>query len=174
MEKGMQKHHHQKRIKRLHAKGWSMDEIAQVDIALNRAERKKHPHVRHVETGMFWFTLCTGVLGSLILSFALIPILVAASNMWTYGITFLFGLLLGILIIYIVKRMHWLSSHQVSVSFIVPLVAVFNFFIIIFHVNGLSELSGFTARQDPVLIGTLYFIGFLLPYAFFLAFRRWK
>jgi len=157
---------------KLYLKGHSKRQIARAERILRTAERRKHPHIRHVETSMFWFTLATGVLGSAILSFAIIPILVAGTPGQGALVTFIFGVLLGLLISYIAGNMHWLESHHhLSITFAIPIVALFNFFIVGLVVNRFNSMIGFPSHHNPVLLGVLYFLGFLTPFVVGLFYR---
>lgn len=160
--------------KRLHAKGWSVEEMAQTDVALHKAQKRKHPYVHAVEKSMFWFILVLGVLGSIILSVALIPVLVASNGQLGYWVTGVFGLLLGSLIIHFAKPMPWISRDHLIMTVIVPVCAIFSFFIVSVSVNDLNSFAGLPGRVDALFLGLSYFVGFLLPYALYLAFRGWK
>ena len=61
--------------KKLHLKGWTKEEIRHAERIFKKAEKKKHPHVKKVENSLYWFTLIVGILGTILLSLVLIPIL---------------------------------------------------------------------------------------------------
>ena len=152
--------------KRMRLKGRSEAEIEKVERIIKRAERRKHPHTRYIEQSMFWFTLATGVLGTALLSFAIIPVLVAGTPGQGLMVAFFFGLLLGIMIRYISSNMHWLEGHHhVSITFTIPIVALFNFFIVAVTVNNFNQFAGLPSQHNPVLVGMTYFIAFLIPFA---------
>lgn len=159
--------------KKLHLKGWSKEEIAKADRILEEAEKKKHPHIKKIDNSLYWFTLITGILGTVILSIIMIPVLVASNNTWTYLITGIFGFLLGSLIIMILKDLHWLEHHHhLLISLLIPIVAVFNFFIVVSKVNAFNYSLGLRNLHNPVIVGVIYFICFLIPYFAFLAYKR--
>lgn len=159
--------------KKLHLKGWSKEEIAHAERVFKEAEKKKHPHVRHLEKSLYWFTLIIGIMGTFLTSLVLIPILLVNSDAWSYVMTGFFGLLLGSLIIIIIKDMHWLEHHHhLSIALLIPIVAIFNFFIVVNRLNLLSYSIGFVKTHNPLLVGTVYLVCFVIPYGLFLLFKR--
>jgi len=158
--------------KKLHLNGWSTQELAQAQKILSQAERHKHPHVKKLESSMYWFTLITGIIGTVLLSLVLIPVLIISSNAWSYVLTGVFGFLLGAIIVIIIKDLHWLEPHHhLSISLAIPIVALFNFFIVVNRVNLLNYSIGLANYHNPIIIGIVYFVCFLLPYALFMALR---
>jgi hypothetical protein len=159
--------------KKLHLKGWSKQEIDHAEKVFKKAEENKHPHHRLLDKSMYWFALIAGLLGTVILSFIMVPILVAASSTWAHIISGFFGLLLGGLIVVFVKQLHWLENHHhIFLSVIIPVVGLFNFALIVNQVNKLNMLLGIPHLQSPGTIGLSYLAGFLVPYASFMLLRR--
>ncbi len=83
---------------RLEKKGWHPKHIDEAHSILELSEVSKHPEVKKIEVSMFWFTLIISVLGTTLLSVAIIPILVVANDTWSYIFVGTFGFLLGFLI----------------------------------------------------------------------------
>jgi hypothetical protein len=159
--------------KRLHLKGWSKHEIEHAEEIIQRAEANKHPDIKKIENSMYWFTLIIGIMGTVMISLILIPILIINDNYWSYVLTGVFGFLLGAIIIIIIKDLHWLEAHHhLSLSLIIPIIALFNFFIVVNRVNWLSSKAGFMVFHNPLLLGIDYFICFLVPYILFLSIKR--
>ncbi|MFH0870285.1 MAG: hypothetical protein V1866_04485 [archaeon] len=159
--------------KRLHLKGWSKQEIAHAERILKHAEKNKHPHVRALEKSLYWFTLIIGVLGTILLSFVLIPILIAANSSWSYVFAGFFGFTLGFLIITIIRHMHWLQHHHhLSISLFIPILGIFDFFIIVTTVNAFNQSLMIGNIHNPVIAGAVFFICFVLPYGAFMLLRR--
>jgi hypothetical protein len=152
--------------KKLYLKGHSVEHIARADIHLRRAEKAKHPHVRKLEEGMFWSTLATGIIGSAILSFAIIPVLSAGTALQGLLVSFVFGFLIGLLITYISGNMSWLEKKQhLTITFTIPAIALVNFFIVAFKVNNFNARVGLYPHQEPIMIGLIYMCGFFAAYA---------
>lgn len=159
--------------KKLHLKGWSDEEIEQAHEIIKRAEKNKHPHVKRLENSLYWFTLIIGIIGTVFFSLILVPIFIINNNFWSYVLTAIFGLLLGALMIIIIKDMDWLKHHHhLSISLLIPLVALFNFIIVVNRVNLLNKGIGFNNFHNPILMGVIYLVCFILPYAIFLIFKR--
>jgi hypothetical protein len=155
--------------KKLHLKGWSKEEIDHAESIFKKAEAAKHPHTKALEKSLFWFALIIGIVGTLILSFALIPVFIVSNSTWAYALSGCFGLLLGALIMIIIKDLHWMEQHHhILITVLIPIVALFNFFIVVSGLNMLKLQAGWANSQNPWIAGALYFIGFLLPYLAFL------
>ena len=144
--------------KKLNLQGWSKKEISHAEGIINKAERTKHPHIKLIDNSLYWFTLIVGIIGTFIVSMVLIPILIVANNYWSYLLTGFFGLMIGLLIVVIIKDFHWLESHHhIFVSLLIPIIALFNLFVVVMKVNSLNAFLGI-AQHNPVLIGITYFI----------------
>jgi len=159
--------------KNLYLKGWSEEEVKYAEKVIRKAEKKKHPHVKKLETCLYWFTLIIGIIGTLLISLILIPVLLINSTAWGYVLTGVFAFLLGALIILIVKDLEWLEHHHhLLISLLIPIIAIFNLFIVVNRINLLSHSLGLNNFHNPTLIGATYFICFILPYALFLTLKR--
>lgn len=159
--------------KKLHVKGWSKEEIKQAEKILKKAEKKKHPHIKRLEDSLYWFTLIIGILGSIVVSLILIPILIINNNAWTYILTGLFGFLIGALIVIIIKDLHWLERHHhLFISLLIPVIAFFNFIMVVNRVNILNYGIGLANIHNPIGVGMIYFVCFSIPYALFLLLKR--
>jgi hypothetical protein len=129
--------------------------------------------VKSVEKSLYWFTIATGILSNVLLSFALIPVLVAAKPMMGLLILLFFGGLLGSLIIFISDKMHWFEDHhRLSFALIIPVFGFFTLYLLVGKVNEFNRFVGFSNQHNPVLSGLVYFIGFLIPYIIVLVLRR--
>jgi hypothetical protein len=159
--------------KKLHLKGWSKEEINRAEEIMRKAEQNKHPHIKKVEGSLYWFTLCIGILGTVLLSLIIIPVLIANNAALSYVLTGVFGFLLGALIVMIIKDLHWLEHHHhLLLSLIIPFIAIFNFFIVVNRVNLFSSSIGLRTLHNPLLVGMVYMVCFIIPYAVFLILKR--
>ncbi|MBW2990275.1 hypothetical protein KY348_01070 [Candidatus Woesearchaeota archaeon] len=159
--------------KKLHAKGWSKEEIDRAKKIIKKAEKNKHPHTVKLENSLYWFTLIIGILGTILFSLVLVPILVVNTTCWGYVLTGLFGFLLGALVIIIIKDLHWLEQHHhLLISLLIPVVAIFNFFIVVKRVNMITMGLGLNNYHNPILTGVIYLACFIIPYIIFLLLKR--
>jgi hypothetical protein len=161
--------------KRLAKKGWTKEEIVAAEHTIIRAENSKHHKIKATQGWMFWLTLMTGVLGACILTLAMLPILVAGTPGQGVFIALTFGFLLGLLMLYISKRMHWLGQkNHLSMALIVPLAGVASFVLVALRVNEFNSLAGIHYMHEPFLLGFMFFLGYLTPYAVYTAFHKIK
>ncbi len=159
--------------KNLHIKGWSQSEISNAEAIKVKATQTKNKQLKMVEDSMLWFTIATGLVGNLILSVVLIPIYIAGNDYFAYILTSFFGFLLGTLVFGITKQMQWLARHHhMFLALLIPLMGIFNFFIVVTNVNKFNLSIGIKNLHDPWLIGVVYFVSFAIPYGFLLWTRR--
>jgi len=159
--------------KRLHLKGWTKEEISRAERIMRRAEKNKHPHIKKLETCLYWFTLIIGILGTILVSLILIPVLIINNNAWSYILTGIFAFLLGALVIIIIKDLDWLEQHHhLLITLLIPIIAIFNFFIVVNRINLLNYSLGLNNFHNPILIGVTYFVCFIIPYMLFLVLKR--
>jgi len=59
----------------LKKRGWPKKDIAKSISILQKADKKKPRHIFYFERFLYWFALFIGILGNLIISIFLIPLL---------------------------------------------------------------------------------------------------
>ena len=79
-----------------------------------------------------------------------------------------FGLLFELLIR---TNEHLETKHHIFLSIIIPINAVINIIVIILFSN---RLEGAINIQNPVLIGVVYAVAFILPYSIYQLFLKNK
>lgn len=151
--------------KHLEKKGWHPKHIFEAENLLELSQVRKHPDVKRIEKSLFWFTLSTSILGTCLLSIAIIPIFIIANTGWSYFFVALFGFLLGFLISYISRKMHWIEEkHRIMLSAIAPAVGIFCMFVITSLVNSFNVFARLNNYHDPFLISLIYFVSFMTPH----------
>mgnify|MGYP001394090211 CR=1 FL=1 len=143
-------------------KGWNKKDINKTLKIIEKAKKSKSPQIKALDKFVYWFSLLIAVIGNLIISISLIPILLVLKGVSLYIVVITLGLSFGLLFELLVRGIENLDvKHHLFLGIIIPVIAVINFFVIS---NSLEELIGLKNPQDPIIVGSVYTIAFMLPY----------
>jgi len=159
--------------KRLMEKGWKQKEINKTVKIIKEA--KKHPHIQILDKAIFWISLFLAIIGNLLISVSLIPILLTLRSFPLYLTIIVMGASFGLLFELLIRTIeHLESKHHIFLSIIIPLIAVINVIIIVLYSNRLEEILNIQNLQNPLLVAIVYAIAFMLPYIVYQLFLRNK
>ena len=148
--------------KYLSEKGWKKSDINKTLRIIEHAKKNKHPQIKVLDKLVYWFSLLIAIIGNLLISVSLIPLLLIFRGPELYFITVILGFSFGLLFELLVRTIeHLKTHHHIFLGIIIPILAVINFTIIL---NSMQELTGITIQQNPIIIGSVYTIAFMLPY----------
>jgi hypothetical protein len=143
-------------------KGWNKKDINKTLKIIEKAKKSKSLQIKALDKFVYWFSLLIAVIGNLIISISLIPILLVLKGVSLYIVVITLGLSFGLLFELLVRGIENLDvKHHLFLGIIIPVIAVINFFVIS---NSLEELIGLKNPQDPIIVGSVYTIAFMLPY----------
>jgi len=112
------------------------------------------------------------LIGNLLLGLALVPLLLVLETSGRYALIILFALLFGMLFSYTVVKIPALEMHHHILGTGILSVASF---IVMTYMVSVAETLAFTLRLgdvgDPIGLGLLYGLVFLVPYAIVHALR---
>ncbi len=138
------------------------------------AEREKAIHRQSAEMTelMFWVTLLVMVVSNLVLTFALIPFLLAAGGLTLVAIILL-GFFSGYIFNMLIRNLKSLERrHHIMAAMIVPGLSILNLFIMVGAMNSVAASLNIPVQNEPALIGFAYAFAFLAPYLFLTVFPR--
>ena len=150
-------------------KGWSKGDINKTLKIIERAKKNKHPKIKLLDKAVYWLSLLLAITGNFIISVALIPELIALKGFQLYLIIITLGISFGLLFELLIRTIELQAKHHLFLGTIVPLLAVINFIIIS---NSMKKLVGLENPQNALLVGTVYAISFILPYAVYQIFLK--
>jgi len=158
--------------KRLVEKGWDKKDINKTLKIIEKAKANKHPHIKILDKSVYWISLIVAIIGNIIISISLIPVLLALRNFQLYLIVITMGIAFGLLFELLIRTIeHLETKHHIFLSIIIPINAVINIIVIILFSN---RLEGAINIQNPVLIGVVYAVAFILPYSIYQLFLKNK
>jgi len=152
----------------LKRKGWHEDDINKVlDILYSEDKEKKHvQYKREMNRIVYWSALMVLAIVNLVIAIVLIPFLmVFTSSFALYTViivtAFFFGILVNILITDIE---HIERKHHLFAFVFIPVIGLVTFIISVSIANGVSEMLEINLRHNPIVVGLVYVIVFIIPY----------
>jgi len=151
-------------------KGWKKRDINKAIKIIEQAKASRHSKIKLLDKAVYWFSLVIAIIGNFIISLVLIPFILALSGVQLYLIVITLGFAFGLLFELLIRTIENLETkHHLFLGIIIPILAVINFIIIS---NNIKKLIGIESLQDPIIVGSVYAIAFILPYISYQVFLK--
>lgn len=151
-------------------KGWAKKDINKTIKIIERAKKNKHPKIKILDKTVYWLSLLIAAIGNFVMAIALIPELLVFKDFQLYLIVITLGLSFGLLFELLVRSIeHLKTKHHIFLGIIIPLLAVINFVIVS---NNMKKFIGIENPQNPLIIGAVYTLAFMLPYFIYQIFLK--
>ena len=151
-------------------KGWKRKDVESAIRIISHAKKHKHPKIKLLDKAVYWISLSVAIAGNFIISIALIPFLIALSGFRLFLFVIALGISFGLLFELLVRGIEGLEvKHHLFLGIIIPIVALASFVIIS---NNLKKLIGIESPHDPIIVGAIYSISFILPYIIYHVFLK--
>lgn len=151
-------------------KGWKRKDIESTVKIIMHAKEHKHPKIKLLDKAVYWISLAVAIAGNFVISVALMPFLLALSGLRLFLFIIILGVSFGLLFELGVRGIENLEAkHHIFFGIIIPIVAAINFIMV---PNNLKKLIGIESPQDPVIVGAVYSISFILPYVSYQVFLK--
>ena len=158
---------------KLQAKGWSEQEIEHAKEILQEAENKKHPKIVLLEKALYWMLLFIVLVGAIAGTWLIQPFLIFVSIGGAIFIIFIFGLIFGTLASILMKDVEDLElHHHLIISLVIPFSAIITSILITKQAKEAAQLLNITTQHNPIILGIIYSIGSLIPFAILLWYER--
>ncbi|MBS3098367.1 hypothetical protein J4209_06250 [Candidatus Woesearchaeota archaeon] len=145
---------------------WNKKEIDKAARIISRAKEKKTKTIKFLDSIVYWIVLVIGVIGNLIISITLIPILLTLNSIALYFIIIIIGLSFGLLFEILVRDIENIEKkHHLIISTIIPLFAIINF-VVVTIIAGKLEINFMinNVKHMPFLVALVYSLSFIVPY----------
>ncbi len=156
-----------KRIMNMKKRGWNKEEINDaIKRVSSQKKQKKHESI-YLESHriVYWTMLLVLLVSNLIVAVVLVPILVVINTSFVYAIVGLLGFVFGVLFNHLIRDIENLETHHHLLAVIfIPVVALLNLFSIIPVTNSIRLILDLNTLNNPVIIGSVYVLTFILPY----------
>ncbi len=150
---------------RLEKRGWKKKEIAEAAWIIRRAKQSADPESRLLQQRVYRILLIVIVVANFAISVALMPLMIALKGPFLYFILVVMGISFGLLFELVIRSIeHFERKHHVILAYFIPVIALVNIFTITKISNGLARTLGMKNIQNPLMIGIVYSVSFVLPY----------
>ena len=155
-------------IKRLEKRGWEKKEISKAVEIIQNAKKVKTVEGRFLEKRIYWILLVIIIAANFAISVALIPVLMALNGFLLYFIIAVLGIVFGLLFELVIRGIeHLQKHHHLILAVFIPLIALINIFVITRISNNLASELSLRNFQNPLVMGAVYAVSFVLPYIFY-------
>jgi len=156
-------------------KGWSEEEIEKTLKIMGEAKENKHKHIKKLDEVVYWIVLLFVMIGNFAFSTYLIPLLLLINSISLYLIIFLLAFAFGVIMSTIIKDIEDLETkHHFAFLSIIPVVGLINFIVIVRIANNHVIARILENYNNPFIVGIVYLVGFLVPYAYLVHEEKWK
>ena len=160
-------------INRLKKKGWSKKEIDKTVEIIHNAKQLKTPETRFLEKRVYWILLVLIIAANFAISIALIPLFMVLKGMFLYFVVIVLGVVFGLLFEIVIRSIeHLEKKHHVFLAILIPLVALANVFVVTRISNNLTSTLNLVNLQNPLIVGLIYAVSFVLPYIIYRFFLK--
>lgn len=153
---------------KLSEKGWTKEEIEKATQILSSPDKKGRViFTKKMNPILYWMTLIVAIIGNMIISVILIPLLIAIeSAVALYSIIALLGLAFGFLFNVLLIDIEQIDpKHHVIAGIFIPVIALINIFIVVNITNIIDQaIFGTQIQQNAFIIGIIYVAAFIGPY----------
>lgn len=131
------------------------------------AEKKKGAVIKFIDLSIFWVMLIIAIIGNFILSVALVPFLITLKGAILYLSLFMIALSFGILFSFLLHSIDKLGGKKhILATVFIPSLALINVVIFAILSNKIIALLHLTTPpHNPIAIGAVYVLGYILPEA---------
>lgn len=149
----------------LRDKGWDDAEIEKTLRIMGSATPEKAGAEQKSQQVVYWMILMDLGIGNLLVSFGLIPFLMALNPNFVLGIMIVLGFVLGLFFNMLVWDLeHVKTEHHFTAMFFIPGTAILNIAIIVIVANAMSSFMKTATPKNPYLLSGAYVAAFILPY----------
>ena len=158
--------------KRLIEKGWKKEDINKTLGIIEKAKENKHPKIKILDKAVYWISLLIAVTGNFIISISLIPFLLALKSFQLYAAVITIGVSFGLLFELLIRTIELQTKHHIFLGIFIPVIAVVNVFMIVLFSNNFMQSINIQNPQNPLFVGAVYAIFFMIPYISYNAFLK--
>lgn len=151
------------------AKGWNEKEVKETEEILKKSKIKKSRKIISLDKYVYWIALFVGIIGNLIISIALVPFLLVLKGFQLYFVVIILGISFGLFFEILIRDIENLGKkHHLIAGIVIPCLALINMYIITaFAGEAEAMLKIGSIAHIPALIGLVYAMSFIAPYALY-------
>jgi len=149
----------------LRDKGWEDAEIEKTMRIMGTVTPEQAGAEQKSQQVVYWMILMDLGIGNLLISFGLIPFLMALNPSFVLGIMIVIGFVMGLFFNMLVWDLeHVKTEHHLAAMFFIPGTAILNIAIIVIVSNAMASFMKTAVPKNPYLLSGTYVAAFILPY----------
>ncbi len=147
-------------------KGFSKKEAKKTISILQKAEEKKSPKIKFLDSIIYWVLLIVAIIGNMVISIILIPFLLTFKRIPLYFIIIILAAMFGFLFDQLIRDIENLENKHIILAWIfIPSLAIINTYYMTSFTNHLvNTLELPLTLHSPPLISIIYVFAFIIPY----------
>ncbi|MFH1174072.1 MAG: hypothetical protein V1725_03010 [archaeon] len=150
----------------LKEKGWTPEEIEKTGRIIESIERAHHATNKRHHNLLYVLVVFCVLVGNLFFAIFLIPLFSTLDIISLLIIIGILGIIYGLIFALLINDLEKLEPiHQYSATLIVAATAFINFYIVVRFSQELFVLPGFHNSNSPLIVGIIYTLAFIMPYA---------
>jgi len=153
-------------LEKLRKKGWKKKDIKETIKIIERKKQKSKKMI-FLDKIVYWVALFIAIIGNMLIAVSILPFLLTLNEVLLYLIIVIMGLAFGLLFEIIIRDIENLEKkHHIIITILMPSISLIFFFIITIVANNIKKIIGIgTITHEPLIVGTIYAVAFILPYA---------
>ena len=162
-------------VNRLLKKGFSREELTKARKVIKQAMfADKSKTLVYGQEVLFWMGFFVILIGNLLIGVVLIPFLFVMNRFVFDLLIVVLGFCFGMLTCVVFRDLeHLEKKHRLFLLLIVPVIALVNLFFVYLVGKRLNELFSVGAlRENPFVMMFLYVLAFLIPYFWWIVFKK--
>jgi hypothetical protein len=154
--------------KTLEEKGWETKDIEKAMNIMENSPTYNKEKESKIGAILYWMTLFLIIIGNLLLSVVLVPILLVMTGFTLYLMVASVALVWGLLFNVVLRDIQEINTSQhIIAEIFIPFIAIFNVYIIANLASGVEKVLKLSQlNQNPAIIGGIYVFAFMLPFLF--------
>ncbi len=137
-------------------------------LVVDRVFAKNYKEVRIFDKVLYWILLILAIIGNLIVTIVLVPLLVVLSSAGLLLVLAIVATTFGLLFASLLKDIEALNPQSYVIGEIfLPIQALINAYFITLLSNSVSKTINLDNWHNPLIIGIVYTCAFVAPYIFF-------
>lgn len=152
-------------VQTLRDKGWDDAEIEKTMRIMGTATPEQAGAEQKTQQVVYWMILMDLGIGNLLISFGLIPFLMALNPSFVLGIMIVIGFVMGLFFNMLVWDLEKVKTeHHLAAMFFIPGTAILNIAIIVIVSNAMASFMKTAVPKNPYLLSGAYVAAFIVPY----------
>lgn len=157
-----------KTSKRKYTKKKSYQKTPEEILSSSKLNLKHVSYAKHSQKVFNSITLVVIALASVITTIVTLPFIIFFNSYLMYSFILLVGLVFGFIFSFMVNDLKHLEKQgHLLLSLLIPSIAIINIFVMVYMLKHLVERFDIIFSHNPVILSTLYLLGYVIPYLFF-------